>query len=374
MRIFVSRRLAAAFVLVGAAVALGAIGVGASTPPTQSVTVPDKAGQTVTLQWAGTIAPGEAHPSSDCNDVGTGAPDDHALIVTAPKKGYDKIDAEFTFTIAWTPNTPTEDTADEILTVDGPKGGDEGDTTAPEIGSSDGSQTTETVVAHNLASGQYDALACGFVNAVPQNYTGTLTITTTPKASATSLPSANAQGLQFSAAVPADPQRDEAEPLVEIDRDGNIYGGGPTGLSDAAGYAPVSADGGDQFHLLGAPPRGQQGVGGGGDCGLATAVQRNGEGHYQYAYAGLGALTGFTTSTSPDNGHRLASAGADANGVITSQGALSDRQWMTFLDDHTVLLTWNQQEPRNTVVQKSTDGGLTYSAFTSVAAPNPEFP
>ena len=47
---------------------------------------------------------------------------------------------------------------------------------------------------------------------------------------------------------------------------------------------------------------------------------------------------------------------------------------MTFTDDHTVLLSWNQQQPRNVVVQTSTDGGLTYSPITSVAAPDPEFP
>src|SRR5439155_7041494 len=82
----------------------------------------------------------------------------------------------------------------------------------------------------------------------------------------------------------------------------------------------------------------------------------------------------FTTSTSHNNGHSLATAGADANGGITSNGVLADRQWMTFTDDHTVLLSWNQQVPRNVVVQTSTDGGLTYSPITSVAAPNPEFP
>ena len=31
------------------------------------------------------------------------------------------------------------------------------------------------------------------------------------------------------------------------------------------------------------------------------------------------------------------------NGGITSNGALADRQWMTFTDDHTVLLSYNQQ-------------------------------
>jgi hypothetical protein len=141
----------------------------------------------------------------------------------------------------------------------------------------------------------------------------------------------------------------------------------------AADYAQVSTDGGDQFHLLGTPPRGQQALGGGGDC-ASRRVTKNPLGNYQYAYAGLGALSGFTTSTSPNNGHSLATAGADANGGITSNGVLADRQWMTFTNDHNVLLSWNQQEPRNVVVQTSTDGGLTYSPISSIAAPDPEFP
>jgi hypothetical protein len=201
-----------------------------------------------------------------------------------------------------------------------------------------------------------------------------LKITTTSKTADKSLQAANAQGLAFSAAVPADPQRDEAEPLIEIDKAGTIYTCGPTGFSQADDYAQVSTDGGDQFHLLGTPPRGQQGAGGGGDCAIGTGLAKNSAGNYQYAYSGLGALSGFTTATSPNNGHSLATAGADVNGGVTSQGALADRQWMTFTDDHTVLLSYNQQVPRNTVVQKSTDGGLTYSAVSSVAAPNPEFP
>ena len=47
-----------AIALIGAAaaaVALGALHGGAATPSTQSVAVPDKAGQTVTAQWTGTI-------------------------------------------------------------------------------------------------------------------------------------------------------------------------------------------------------------------------------------------------------------------------------------------------------------------------------
>jgi hypothetical protein len=357
------------------AVALGAMHGGAATPATQSVTVPSKAGQTVSVAWTGTIPAASPHPTSDCNGAGVGN-DDEGIAVTIPRKGYDKFDATFTFSINWTPSNPTgqETLNDEVLTVNSADGQDPADTTSSEIGSSDGAATTETVIAHNLAPGTYHVLACGYVNSTPQPYQGNLTVQTVARSATQSVPSANAQGLAFSAAVPADPQRDEAEPLIEMSRDGHIYTCGPTGFSAAADYAQVSTDGGDQFHILGTQPRGQQGAGGGGDCALATGASPNALGNYQYAYAGLGALSGFTTSTSPNNGHSLATAGADANGGITSNGVLADRQWMTFTDDHTVLLSWNQQQPRNVVVQRSTDGGLTYSPLTSIAAPNPEFP
>src|SRR5206468_11631163 len=121
---------------------------------------------------------------------------------------------------------------------------------------------------------------------VPQPYTGTLTVSSTSLAAAESLPSADAQGLEFSAAVPADPQRDEAEPLIVSDKNGLVYTCGPTGFSNGSDYAQVSTDGGDQFHLLGNPPRGQQSDGGGGDCAVATGETPNAQGNYAYAYAG----------------------------------------------------------------------------------------
>ena len=375
LRSFSRRRLVAMGTLVGAAFAAAALNIGASTPSTQSIAVPAKAGQTAQITWTGTIPSASAHPTSDCNGAGVGN-DDEGITVTIPRKGYDRIDATFTFKISWTPSNPAGDASlnDEVLTVNSADQQDPADTKTSELGSSDGSTTEETVVGHDLAPGTYHALACGYVSSTPQPYTGTLTIETTAKAAKTSLPSAPAQGLQFSASVPADPQRDEAEPLIEMSRDGHIYTCGPTGFSSGSDYAQVSTDGGDQFHILGTAPRGQQGAGGGGDCALATGATPNAYGNYQYAYSGLGALSGFATSTSSDNGHTIATAGADANGGITSNGVAADRQWMTFTDDHTVLLSWNQQVPRNVVVQRSTDGGLTYSPVTSIAAPNAEFP
>jgi hypothetical protein len=373
-------RLVSVLVLIGAACALGAVKVGASTPDTSSVSVPPTPA-TTSVSWTGTVPAANVHPTSDCNDPGTGVADPHNVVVSVPDTGYSNIVTEFTFKITWAASGPTGDNTsnDEILTVNAPGGADPQDTKGPEVGSSDSSSNTETVVAHNLAPGTYQVLACGYTNTTAQDYTGTLTVTTTAASAGggeASLPSADAQGLSFSASVPADPQRDEAEPLVEIDRAGNIYTCGPTGFSNASDYAQVSTDGGEQFHLLGTAPRGQQGFGGGGDCALATGVTKNPQGNYQYAYAGLGALTGFTTSTSPDNGHSIGNSGPNGNGVpgATSNGALADRQWMTFVDDHTVLLSYNQQQPRNVVVQTSADGGLFYSPVSTIAAPNAEFP
>ena len=93
------RRIAVAIALaVSAAVAIGALHGGAATPSMQSVAVPDKSGQTVSVAWSGTIPAASPHPTSDCNGAGVGQ-DDEGLTVATPRKGYDKFDATFTFKI-----------------------------------------------------------------------------------------------------------------------------------------------------------------------------------------------------------------------------------------------------------------------------------
>jgi hypothetical protein len=333
----------------------------ASTPPASTVTVPTSAGQTVTTTWTGTIQPG-GNPASACAPVSSSPVDEHAATIEVAAGTYDTIDAAFRFTIEW-----ADAAQDEILTVVDPQG--------EVVDSSDGPSNAETVTANSLSSGTYRALACAFVATEPVPYTGTLEVTTSTRAAEPTLPSAPAQGLEFSASVAADNQRDQAEPLIEIDKAGNVYDCGPTGFSNASDYAQVSpvTQGGDQFHLLGTPPRGQQSGGGGGDCGLAFGTEKNSRGHYQYAYTGLGPLTGFTSSTSPNSGKSIATGGPFANGV-TDEGGGADRQWMTFVGPQEVLLIYNQQQPRNVVVQRSVDGGLTYSPFAERAARNPRFP
>ncbi len=344
-----------------AAVSLLAVGsVTASTPPTSSVTVPSSGGQTVTSTWTGTIPPG-ANATSSCAGF-EAVSDRHDVTINVPPGTYDTVDAAFKFTITW-----ADATHDEILTVLDPQG--------EEIDSSDGGTNVETVNANSLPQGTYAALACAFAALVPVTYTGKLEITTTARSSEPSVPSAPAQGLEFTASVAADNQRDESEPLLEIDKEGFVYDCGPTGFSNASDYAQVSPpnQGGDQFHLLGTPPRGQQGAGGGGDCGLAFGTDKNSDGNYQYAYTGLGPLTGFVTSTSPNNGKSLTTGGPFGNGV-TDEGGGADRQWMTFVDADSVLLIYNQQAPRNVVVQRSDDGGLTYGPLAVKAARTPRFP
>jgi len=329
--------------------------------------VPTSAGVTVRDDppWGGTAAPG-TNPNSDCTPAAATSPtDEHVISLTVPAGVYTTLDATFKFNITWTP--PADPTAaDLILTVVGPDGQD--------IASSDGGSPSETVTAVNLPAGNYKMVVCGFANALPQPYDGKLEITTAAKEP--SLASAPPQGLAFSAAVAADNQRDESEPLIEIDKDGNMYGCGPTGSSQAADYHQISTDGGDQFHLIGLPPRGQAAAAGGGDCAMATGPSKPAGGNFPYAYAGLGALSGFATAVSPDLGHRIATAGFDAEGGVTNQGGVADRQWNTFLDDdNTVLMIYNQQEPRNTVVIKSTNGGLTFDTLNAKkGARNPRFP
>jgi hypothetical protein len=265
----------------------------ASTPPSHTVAAPPPPG-TVKVTWTGTIPPG-AGPTSSCNAATPG--DSHDIDLQVPPGLYDNATSQATFKISWQGSGN-----DEILTVNGPDG---------EVGSSDGSGNSEVVSANDLKAGRYTVTACGFAAPTPQDYTGELTLTTSARAPG--LPAADARGLSFSASVPADPARDEAEPDIRVDGDGNVVTCGPTGFTGASDYAQISMDGGDQFHLLGEEPRGQQGSGGGGDCGLAFGVARNSQGKFQYAYAGLGPLTGFTTSTSPDNGHTITTAGPQGN-------------------------------------------------------------
>src|SRR3954453_16615826 len=360
------RRLA---LLLVAAVSLAATARQAATPASQDVVAPTTAGQTVTINWSGDIPPvSDGEGTSSCKDRLPGV-DPEGIHITVPAGAYDTVDIDYKFSITW-----DDASNDEVLTVvnkdvkDQGSGNDQEGTQSSEVGSSDTSATTEQVVAANLPTGNYEAQACPFLatTPTPQHYTGKLEITA--KAKEPDVPAADAGGLSFSASVPADPQRDEGEPLMEIDKAGNSYTCGPSGFSNVAEYAQVSTDGGDQFHLLGEPPRGQIGLGGGGDCSIATAPDLNAQQRFNWAYTGLGPLTHFAASRSADDGHTI-----EPNPTSVSIPGV-DRQWQVFLDANTVLLNYNQQAPRQVVVQKSIDGGLTYGLRVPATPTDPDFP
>ncbi|MES2883302.1 MAG: sialidase family protein [Pseudomonadota bacterium] len=323
----------------------------ASDPASQDVTVPKTAG-TTTFTWTGTIPPG-ANPSSSCAGIPAQLTDLHTINLSVPDGLYQNFRVTAAFKIVW------EDAGNDlILTVEND---------AMEFGTSDGGAPEEAVATENPPAGMIRVIGCPFAAPTGTPYTGTLTLTVQSAASVSAPPNTDAKGLEFSASVLADIQRDESEPLVEIAPDGVVYTCGPTGTSQAAEYAQVSFDGGDQFHLMGAAPRGQFSQGGGGDCALAIANEKNAKGNYNLAYSGLSGLVNFTTSTSDDNGQTMMSS-------PTSQSIPGvDRQWQTFSDGNNVFLNYNALQPRVVTVQKSTDGGLSFGLRQSVS-PNPSFP
>src|SRR5205085_9505103 len=75
----------------------------ASTPPSDSITVPPTIGQTVSVTWTGTIPP-LANASSDCTVLADlPAADTHTTTINVPPGTYNTVSAHFTFNISWTP-------------------------------------------------------------------------------------------------------------------------------------------------------------------------------------------------------------------------------------------------------------------------------
>ena len=349
------RRLLLATAAVALLVGLVTVPGGAQETPT--LQSPSEAG-TAELTFEGTVDPGASGAAtSDCSAGGPEA--DSTTFAIEGGEAPATLATSLQVAIDWEPSAGNDLVLSLYLVEDGSR---------TELGSSDaGGTNPEAITVNSPEPGTYEVVACAFSNPTPQDYTGTATLTAVATETVTLPPAADPQGLAFSASVPADLQRDEGEPIVEIDPDGNIYTCGPTGFSQAEDYLQVSTDGGDQFHLLGEPPRGQQSLGGGGDCGLATAIERNDQDAFNLAYVGLSGLIDFTTSTSPDGGRTFISS------PTAEGGPAVDRQWITFSDEDTVWFNYNRVLPRDITVQRSDDAGLTYGPPEPIS-PSPDFP
>jgi len=299
--------LAAFACVLAAAIIAGVTGSGvrtveASTPGTDSITVPSAIGQTVSVTWTGSIPPG-SNATSNCTTLAdTPGVDQHISTVNVPGGIYSTLSAQFTFNIAWTP-VASANTSDEVLTVVG-------------IGSSDGGNPFETVSAQNLGAGNYKIIACGFSNAQPQPYTGTLTIVTSAPAPPPP-PNYTTGAINFGAATVVDFQRTEGEPLLHLDKDAKYWESGPWGFSTNQSFMHRSVDGGDQFNVVSPTALRPNPPPGGGDT--THAIDDQG-----VVYFGdlEGALTELDCSVSNDNGNTWRKNPA----CVPFTG--TDRQWL----------------------------------------------
>ena len=228
----VDKRIALGGVVVAAACAALVAVFAPAGEAAEPVTVPTAAGQTVTVSWQGTILPG-ANTSSECSAGSLGA-DTHDVEILVPAGTYDQVTVQATATIAYSgPN-------DVIVTVDLPDGsklsGDQGFV-----------DTDESVAFANPDPGVYRIIACMFVGAVPQPYTGTLTFeaTTEPLEAARSC-GAPGKPLRFTAPSYVDTQRAGGEPSVVAHPDGTLLYAAHAGTTHF--FAPGAPEGSEAFY------------------------------------------------------------------------------------------------------------------------------
>jgi hypothetical protein len=288
----------------------------ASTPASQTVTVPQP-GHTVTVRWTGTIEPG-SDPTSDCNTAGGATSDMHKVTIKVPAGIYGANTTSAVFGISWKPASGQETSNDEVLTVEDPQGNPT---------SSDGSDASEAVPLSNPAAGTWTALACGYVNSVPQPYTGTLTLTTTPTGtSAVAPPPATPQArlarttLKFSHEVVVDHQRDGFEPdnIEAHGANGPIYTSVPSGSSTTTSYIWKSIDHGKSYQFVpGSVPTGRPTTcpQGGGDTELTVDSANN------LYFSDLQNLTNLTNGYSTDGGNTFVTSCASVPNTPV------DRMW-----------------------------------------------
>jgi hypothetical protein len=307
----------------------------AASPDPQMVTVPT-AGNSVTLNWSGTIPVG-SHGNSSCAAVPMDPTLDHEHIqVTVPPNLYSTTTATFDFSITWTPASGNESANDEILTL--------ADAAGNEIASSDGSNTTEGVSQTNLAGATYDVQACGFVNSGMQMYTGKLTISSslTPPPTPTPSPAApHANPITFGVPSVMDPIHPVGEPDIGIDNLGRTFVSGPAGTGTQRSIWESSVDGGHTYRVISPgpiPPDAAQSFNAGGPGGGDTEIvfdngAQAGHPNTGQYFADLYALTCFRVAATHDGGATVAQNSYP--GGCAGNPPTSDRQWMAVYDPPT---------------------------------------
>jgi hypothetical protein len=330
----------------------------ASNPPMQTASVPSQAGKTVTIKWTGTIPPGAA--PSQCT---TGLPneDHHQIQLKVPAGVYGRLTAVATFGISWVPNTPEPQLSDEILTLFGPDG--------EQIASSDGGDPSEAVTVNNPLAGMYDAVACGFSSALPQDYTGTLVIKTSALPTPPNCRAPTPPKMSFAPPVYIDENRAGGEPVSVVAQDGSIivsaHAGtthlykNPEALAGAGDFAVGyfnqtlnwrSADGGKTWRYVGTFGNSNYGPHTLTSTGFSDPdLTIDAGGRIYNTEINLANVSVFSSS---DDGQSF----GRGNPIVTS----GDRPWVLGKDADEVFISISGGE-----LKRSTDGGLTFETVTT---------
>lgn len=328
----------------------------------EQVTVPTAAGQVVTVTWQGTILPG-VNTSSECGPTDAGA-STHEIDIVVPAGAYDAVTVDATATVSFDgPN-------DVILTVVFPDGttlsGDQGFVDAD-----------ESVGLANPQPGRYRFIACMFLGAVPQAYTGTLRLeaTTEPEAATRSCQAPKA--LRFGEPSYVDMHRAGGEPSVVAHPSGTLLYAAHAGTTHY--YTPETTD--EDSTAFGENYRGQVHAWYSDDHGGTwTFVDRTfppentaGSGFSDPDFAIDGAGNVYLSEINLAN--VAMSRSTDAGHSYTLQNffamTLTDRQWSAAGPENVVFLVGNADEggtvPTNPagnnghLIYRSTDGGRTFS-------------
>ena len=155
--------------------------VPASSPPGHTLTVPTTLGQSVIVEWTGTVPPGAIGAANTCvTDLVLA--DSHLVDLIVPVGAYTGIQVTAGFHVEW-----DDGAQDLVLTVlyDG----------STEIGSSDGGTPQENVVATDPAGGGYSVIVCAFLATAPTSYRGRLTLNAPERSLNPAAGTGNASGL-----------------------------------------------------------------------------------------------------------------------------------------------------------------------------------
>jgi hypothetical protein len=327
------------------------------------VTVPTTAGQTVTVTWQGTTLPG-ANSGSDCSGTALGA-DAHAISIAVPSGAYANVSVLATASITFS------GPVDLIVTIVRPDGtsvsGDAGFVGA-----------AESVSISNPPAGNYQVIACPFVGAVPQAYTGTLTLTAAAPAPVVAACTAPGKPLVFSLPSYVDTTRAGGEPSVVAHPDGTLLYAAHAGTThfysleaddpDSEAFfeqyrgqvhAYYSSDNGASWHFVdrSLPP---ENVAGSGFSDPDFAIDAAGN-----VYLSEINLVNVAMSKSTTSGKSYGLQNLFAEDI-------TDRQWSAAGPANVVFIDGNPSEggtvPTDPVghdvhtIYRSTDGGQTFSA------------